>query len=89
MDFSSLCPVDRTDEIGVLVDSLNTLSSNLSVALMELKEANQKLQADIDKERELERQRVEFFLGNLSRIKNSYHDYQGTASRYALSSRTI
>ncbi len=61
MDFSSLCPVDRTDEIGVLADSLNTLSSNLSAALMELKEANQKLQADIDKEKELELRRMEFF----------------------------
>lgn len=69
MDFSSLCPVDRTDEIGVLVDSLNTLSSNLSVALMELKEANQKLQADIDKERELERQRVEFFSATSHELK--------------------
>ena len=69
MDFSSLCPVDRTDEIGVLADSLNTLSSNLSVALMELKEANQKLQADIDKERELERQRVEFFSATSHELK--------------------
>lgn len=61
MDFNNLCPVERTDEIGVLADSLNTLSSNLSVALMELKEANLKLQADIDKERELELRRMEFF----------------------------
>ena len=69
MDFSSLCPVDRTDEIGVLADSLNTLSCNLSAALMELKEANQKLQADIDKERELERQRVEFFSATSHELK--------------------
>ena len=61
MDFGSLCPVERTDEIGVLSDSLNTLSSNLSAALTELKDANQKLQADIDKERELELQRIKFF----------------------------
>lgn len=61
MDFNSLCPVERTDEIGVLSNSLNTLSSNLSAALMELKEANQKLQADIDKEKELELRRMEFF----------------------------
>lgn len=61
MDFGSLCPVERTDEIGVLSDSLNTLSSNLSAALTELKDANQKLQADIDKEKELELRRMEFF----------------------------
>lgn len=61
MDFGSLCPVKRTDEIGVLSDSLNELSVRLSVALSELREANRKLQADIDRERELERQRLAFF----------------------------
>ncbi len=61
MDFSGLCPTKRTDEIGVLSDSLNTLSRKLAAALSELREANEKLQADIDRERELERQRTEFF----------------------------
>ena len=61
MDFGGFCPVGRTDEIGVLSDSLNTLSRKLSTTLSELQEANQKLQADIDMERQLERQRVEFF----------------------------
>ena len=36
---------------------------------MELKGANQKLQADIDKERELERQRVEFFSATSHELK--------------------
>lgn len=61
MDFSSLCTVSRTDEIGVLADSLNELSEKLAAALSELQEANQKLQTDIDKERQLEQQRLEFF----------------------------
>ena len=61
MDFSGFCSSGRTDEIGVLSDSLNTLSRKLDTALSELREANQKLQADIDMERQLERQRVEFF----------------------------
>ena len=61
LDFSGLCTVRRTDEIGVLADSLNDLSRKLSSALSELQSANQKLQADIDMERQLERQRVEFF----------------------------
>ncbi|MDE5909657.1 MAG: HAMP domain-containing histidine kinase [Lachnospiraceae bacterium] len=61
MDFSGFCPVGRTDEIGVLSDSLNTLSRKLATTLSELQEANQKLQADIDMERLLERQRAEFF----------------------------
>ncbi|MDE7249909.1 MAG: HAMP domain-containing histidine kinase, partial [Lachnospiraceae bacterium] len=61
MDFSGFCSAGRTDEIGVLSDSLNTLSRKLETTLSELQEANQKLQADIDMERQLERQRVEFF----------------------------
>ena len=61
MDFSGLCPTNRTDEVGILSQSLNGLSENLSVALSELQKANQKLQADIDMERQLERQRLEFF----------------------------
>lgn len=61
MDFSGLCPVNRTDEIGVLSHSLNDLSKKLAAALSELREANQKLQADIDKERQLEKRRIEFF----------------------------
>ena len=61
MEFGGFCPVGRTDEIGVLSDSLNTLSRKLATTLSELQEANQKLQADIDMERQLERQRVAFF----------------------------
>ena len=61
MDFSGFCPVGRADEIGVLSDSLNKLSRKLATTLSELQEANQKLQADIDMEKQLEKQRVEFF----------------------------
>lgn len=61
MDFSGVCTTKRTDEIGILSHSLNDLSGKLVAALSELQEANQKLQADIDMERQLERQRVEFF----------------------------
>lgn len=69
LDFSGLCPVGRTDEIGVLSDSLNTLAQNLETALTELREANQKLQADIDMERRLERQRAEFFAAASHELK--------------------
>lgn len=61
LDFSGLCPVRRTDEIGVLSGSLNELSRKLSAALSELQSANEQLRADIDQERELERQRIDFF----------------------------
>ncbi|MDE6686078.1 MAG: HAMP domain-containing histidine kinase [Lachnospiraceae bacterium] len=69
MDFSGLCPTDRTDEIGVLSYSLNDLSKKLVAALSELQEANQKLQADIDMERRLEKQRVEFFAAASHELK--------------------
>ncbi|MBP3477185.1 MAG: HAMP domain-containing protein [Lachnospiraceae bacterium] len=61
MDFNAIYPTSRTDEIGTLSYNLNELSSKLVSALSELQTANQKLQADIDMERQLEQQRVEFF----------------------------
>ena len=61
LDFSGLCTIRRTDEIGILAGSLNDLSGKLSSALSELQSANKQLQADIDKERKLERQRIDFF----------------------------
>ena len=69
MDFGGFCPAGRTDEIGVLSDSLNTLSRKLAATLSELQEANQKLQADIDMERRLEKQRVEFFAAASHELK--------------------
>lgn len=69
MDFSGFCPVGRTDEIGVLSESLNTLSRKLEATLSELREANQKLQADIDMERRLEKQRIEFFAAASHELK--------------------
>lgn len=61
LDFTGLCMVQRTDEIGILAGSLNQLSEKLSSALSELQSANRQLKVDIDKERELERQRIDFF----------------------------
>lgn len=61
LDFSGRCPAGRTDEIGILSNSLHTLSSKLSAALTELQSANRKLKADIDRERQLEQQRTSFF----------------------------
>lgn len=61
LDFSSRCEEKREDEIGILSDSLNELSGNLSRALSELKEANRQLKSDMEKERELEKRRMDFF----------------------------
>ncbi len=51
----------RTDELGVLERSLNTMSQNLQTALSDLKNANVKLQEDIEHEKELEQAQMDFF----------------------------
>lgn len=51
----------RIDEHGILGKSLNTLSCNLSTALSDLQNANKKLEADIEHEKELEQARTNFF----------------------------
>jgi len=61
LDFSWKCSEKRQDEIGVLGRNLNDLSEHLSAALRDLQEANEALQQDIDREREVERQRLAFF----------------------------
>lgn len=61
MEFDARCPVRRSDEIGVLSDSLNEMAERLSGTLLDLREANGKLQEDIDRERVLEQQRLAFF----------------------------
>ncbi len=61
LDFNWRCQEQRTDEIGVLAHSLNGLAEKLSATIAELQQANEALRADIDYERELERQRLEFF----------------------------
>lgn len=66
LDFGWQCQEARTDEIGTLARSLNELAEKLSAALAELQKANAALQADIERERALERQRLAFFAAGLS-----------------------
>ena len=61
LDMTWKCEVNRKDEIGVLAASLNEMSQRLSDAMDSLEAANWKLQKDIEREREQEKQRVEFF----------------------------
>ena len=61
LDMTWKCEVNRKDEIGVLAASLNEMSQRLSDAMDSLKAANWKLLKDIEREREQEKQRVEFF----------------------------
>lgn len=61
LDFSWRCQENRTDEIGALARNLNQLTDRLSSTMAELQTANAALQADIDRERELEQLRLDFF----------------------------
>ena len=61
LDFSWRCEENRTDELGTLARSLNEMSQKLSVSMTDLKCANEKLQADIERERALEQAQLDFF----------------------------
>ncbi len=60
LDFSVKTDIDRKDEIGTLANNINTVSDSLDAALSQLREKNAQLQADIEKERQLERMRQDF-----------------------------
>lgn len=61
LDFHWECGETRRDEIGQLGRSLDTMAGKLSTALTELESANQALRGEVERERELDQQRVAFF----------------------------
>lgn len=61
LDFSWRCEENRTDELGTLAHSLNEMSQKLSASMTDLKCVNEKLQADIERERALEQAQLDFF----------------------------
>ncbi|MFI8710293.1 sensor histidine kinase [Bacillus sp. NPDC077411] len=61
LDFSEKIEVRSNDELGELSNSLNDMSINLQENMYALQKANQQLKSDIEKERELEKKRREFF----------------------------
>lgn len=61
LDFSERIEVRSNDELGELSNSLNDMSINLQENINALQQANQQLKSDIEKEREIERKRREFF----------------------------
>lgn len=60
MDFSIKCTIGRDDELGILSNSLNILSTNLDESLTHLKKANKQLVIDMEKEKKQEQVRKEF-----------------------------
>lgn len=80
LDFSSRWVQRRTDEIGALGDSLNALSDSLSGALTELKTANERLRQDMERERDMERQRSAFFSAASHELKTPVTILKGQLS---------
>ena len=60
LNFSQKAAIEREDELGRLGMSINHLSDQLGTAISELNIKNQQLQADVDKERQLDKMRKEF-----------------------------
>lgn len=65
LDFGTKYPVRTEDEIGVLGQSINSLSESLQTTLGELKNANAQLQKDLDEKIQIDEMRKEF-LSNVS-----------------------
>lgn len=61
LNMSWRCDVSRSDEIGVLAANLNEMAIKLESTMKDLQTANEKLQADIERERKQERRRRDFF----------------------------
>jgi two-component system sensor histidine kinase VanS len=61
LNMSWRCDVSRSDEIGTLAANLNEMAVKLDSTMRELQTANEKLQKDIEREREQERRRRDFF----------------------------
>lgn len=61
LDFGWTCDVTRSDEIGTLARSLDTLARRLSEALNELRAANSALAEDIQRERQREQAQRDLF----------------------------
>lgn len=79
MDFTAKCEINSKDEIGYLAETLNFLSSNLKSALTDLKNKNKQLEADIDKERKLEKLRKDFVAGVSHELKTPIGIIEGYA----------
>ncbi|UWG97066.1 cell wall metabolism sensor histidine kinase WalK [Dehalobacter sp. DCM] len=79
LDFSKKYPVITYDEVGELGSSINSLSTQLEKSITELRQANEKLMADIEKERKIDEMRKEFISNVSHELKTPIALIQGYA----------
>ena len=69
LDMTWDCRVNRTDELGVLANSLNTMAKRLDTAMKELESTNEQLRKNMEHITELSRQRRNFFAAASHELK--------------------
>lgn len=79
LDFSKKYSIESHDEIGQLGQSINSLSDQLDKAISELREANEKLMEDIERERRIDKMRKEFISNVSHELKTPIALIQGYA----------
>jgi len=79
LDFNEKYDVRRSDEIGTLGESINSLSNQLEKSIGELRQANSKLKLDIEKEREIDEMRKGFISNVSHELKTPIALVQGYA----------
>ncbi len=80
LDFKQECQSRRRDEIGVLGRSLDQMAGRLLDALTRLENANRSLQAEVDRERALDRERTSFFSAASHELKTPVTILKGQLS---------
>ena len=79
LDFSAKCEIIRGDEIGALAENINVVSDSLNAALSELREKNEQLMEDIEKERRIEQMRADFISAASHELKTPIAIIRGYA----------
>ncbi|HIR58287.1 MAG TPA: HAMP domain-containing protein [Candidatus Gallacutalibacter pullicola] len=80
LDFHWECGGQRWDEIGSLERSLDQMAHRLSAALRDLEEANRALRGEVEREKELDRQRMAFFSAASHELKTPVTILKGQLS---------